>query len=317
MKHFFYTLLFASLLLPVATMAQTPYDSFAPETSRPMLETDALYEEIVKENRQTDTILCAAVIDLQTQSLYLVSLADGTLLASAPLTDDLRKWLSVDPLVDKNIATAPYMYCLGNPMVYIDPNGEDEWTLDTNTGQFHNIGDKGGSTTDYYSVGTYEGKNFTSYADYEIERGEGTINSFRIKETDKSTISAFHIPETNTEGFFLERPGPDTEESEQFLRIPAAQYGLHKNSGSRFPGVPRLYLLKTDNNNEGVGGAFDKRAILIHAGNTPDDTAGCLLPGSTMSTDFVGGSRATLKKITDYITSKNWNCMLNIFNAFK
>jgi len=124
MKHFFYTLLFASLLLPVATMAQTPYDSYAPETSRPMLEADALYEEIVKENRPTDTILCAAVIDLQTQSLYLVSLADGTLLASAPLTDDLRKWLSVDPLVDKYIYASPYIYCNGNPIKYVDPNGE-------------------------------------------------------------------------------------------------------------------------------------------------------------------------------------------------
>ena len=126
MKKLLYIFFFACLLLPIALRGQTPYDSFAPESSRPMLEADALYEEIVKENRQTDTILCAAVIDLQSQSLYLVSLADGSLLASAPLTDDLRKWLSVDPLVDKYIYASPYIYCNGNPIKYVDPDGREK-----------------------------------------------------------------------------------------------------------------------------------------------------------------------------------------------
>ena len=121
MKRITYILLFASLLLPFALKAQTPYDSFAPEATRPMLEADALYEEIVRENRQVDTILCAALIDLQSQSIYLVS-----------LTDEVQKWLSVDPLVDKNIATAPYMYCNGNPMRYIDPIGLDTLLFDKN-----------------------------------------------------------------------------------------------------------------------------------------------------------------------------------------
>ena len=124
MKKLLYIFFFACLLLPIALRGQTPYDSFAPESSRPMLEADALYEEIVKENRQTDTILCAAVIDFQSQSLYLISLADGTLLASAPLTDEIQKWLSVDPLVDKYIYASPYIYCNGNPIKYVDPNGE-------------------------------------------------------------------------------------------------------------------------------------------------------------------------------------------------
>jgi len=125
MKHIAHiVLLTMSLLLPITMKAQTPYDSFAPETSRPMLEADALNEELSHENHQADTILCAAVIDFQSQSLYLVSLADGTLLASAPLTDEVQKWLSVDPLVDKYIYASPYMYCGGNPIVYKDPDGK-------------------------------------------------------------------------------------------------------------------------------------------------------------------------------------------------
>lgn len=94
----------------------------------------------------------------------------------------------------------------------IDPDGREEWSLDISTGKFQNIGNKGGSTVDYYSVGTYEGEKFSSYSNYEIERGEGAINSFRIQETEKSTISAFHIPETEASGFISERPGPDTSE---------------------------------------------------------------------------------------------------------
>jgi hypothetical protein len=128
MKYITYILLAISLLLPIALKAQTPYDTFAPEASRPMLDADALYEEIVQENRRTslpfDTILCAAVIDIQSQSLYIVSLTDGTILASVPLTDEVQKWLSVDPLVDKYIYASPYIYCNGNPIKYVDPNGE-------------------------------------------------------------------------------------------------------------------------------------------------------------------------------------------------
>ncbi len=221
-------------------------------------------------------------------------------------------WLSVDPLADKYLHISPYAYCSWNPINKIDPDGRDDWSLDIKTGEFQKIGNKGGSTTDYYSVGTYEGEKFSSYSNYEIERGDGAINSFRIQETDKSTISAFHIPETNTSGFILERPGPDTSDSEQSLRIPANQYGLHENQGSRYPGVPRLYLP-----NEGIGGKFDKRGILIHVGNYPDDSKGCLLPGSSRSKDFVGNSGITLPQITNYVASKKWLVKLNIFNAFK
>jgi hypothetical protein len=227
-------------------------------------------------------------------------------------TDDVSKWLSSDPLSDKYPEISPYAYCHWNPVNKIDPDGREEWSLDINTGKFQNIGDKGGSITDYYSVGTYEGEKFSSYSNYEIERGDGAINSFRIQETDKSTISAFHIPEENTSGFILERPGPDTSESGQSLRIPAGQYGLHANDGSHYPGAPRLYLP-----NEGIEGNFDKRGILIHVGNYPEDSKGCLLPGSIRTKDFVGNSGKTLPMISGYCVSKKWMVKLNIFNAFK
>jgi RHS repeat-associated protein len=36
---------------------------------------------------------------------------------------DLSVWLSVDPLSDKYPSTSSYMYCLGNPVTLIDPDG--------------------------------------------------------------------------------------------------------------------------------------------------------------------------------------------------
>ena len=38
---------------------------------------------------------------------------------------DLSVWLSVDPMADKYPSMSPFMYCAGNPVVLIDPNGMD------------------------------------------------------------------------------------------------------------------------------------------------------------------------------------------------
>ena len=61
--------------------AQTPFDSFAPEVSR-------------------------------------------------PITDNIRKWLSVDPLADKYPNISPYAYCNWNPVKYVDPDGRDWYEAD-------------------------------------------------------------------------------------------------------------------------------------------------------------------------------------------
>lgn len=47
-------------------------------------------------------------------------------------------------------------------MKYVDLDGREVWELNVNTGNFQKVGNKGGSVMDYYSVGTYEGENFSS-----------------------------------------------------------------------------------------------------------------------------------------------------------
>lgn len=223
-------------------------------------------------------------------------------------------WLSVDPLSDKYPNISAYAYCSWNPINKIDPDGMDEWEFDIKSGQFSQTGNKGGDITDYYSVGERESGEFNMNNQYEIARDDGTINAFRFVETEESTISAFHIPgkEDNNSGFFLERPGPDTEISGERLRIPEGTYKLRQHFGSNFSNVPRLY--RQSERTENSYGKFDTRAILIHVGNKPVNTDGCLLPGSSYGTNTVNNSNVTFKWLNLYIKSNNWNVNLNIIN---
>ncbi len=227
---------------------------------------------------------------------------------------DLSIWLSVDPMSDKYPNLSNYVYCSNNPIKLIDPNGEEEWELNTTTGNFTKVGDKGGTKADYYNIGTTNDKGeFVTAQTQSINRdGKHNINSFRISETEKSTISAFHIPDAKegelSSGFFLEPKGPSTEKSGQNQRIPEGSYNVMKNDGTDFPGVPKLF-------NDNVA---KERGILIHNGNYPKDTRGCLLIGSTKDKDFVGNSVTTLNKLNNYIKDKGYsNIRVNIFNAIK
>ena len=222
---------------------------------------------------------------------------------------------TMDPLAEKYYSTSPYAWCGNNPVNIVDHDGRELWRLDINTGTFIRISDEGKDETDYYQIGTMINNEFAQYATIDIPRGsKDNINVFRYEETENSTISAYHIPNSmngDNSNFFLERPGPDTSISGKRLRIPQGTYMLAPNPGSKYPGVPRLYL-----DSEGTDNDFWTRGILIHAGNVPSDTEGCLLPGEQKFVDKVSNSRNALSSLQNYITAKRWNVQLNIYNVF-
>ncbi|SEO84896.1 Predicted chitinase [Flavobacterium sp. CF108] len=127
------------------------------------------------------------------------------------------------------------------------------------------------------------------------ETGKGvTIRLVRKWETKKSTIGEFTIDDSDIKGYILEEKGPDTTVSGIEQRVPVGTYNLKWHNGTKKKGVLKLY-------NSDVS---EDRAILIHSGNTATDTEGCLLAGSTKSTDFVGDSKAKVKEINDYVKEK-------------
>ena len=60
------------------------------------------------------------------------------LYANIPLLDfgarmynpTIARWTTADPMSEKYYGISPYVYCLGNPISIIDPNGMDIWTMD-------------------------------------------------------------------------------------------------------------------------------------------------------------------------------------------
>lgn len=111
------------LTFGIYASAQTPFDSFAPEVSKPILE---LREQV----HNPDTLLCSIVADIPHQILLLVDVSTREVIATAPITDGISKWLSVDPLADNYPGISPYAYAAWNPVKFIDPDGNDIYTFD-------------------------------------------------------------------------------------------------------------------------------------------------------------------------------------------
>lgn len=160
MRQTLFTLLLAcswSLLC----FAQTPYDSFAPEAYRPMLELEK------PANRQPDTIFGVVVADLENRMLLLMNVLGGEILAAIPLSDDVSKWLSVDPLSDKYPNISPYAYVAWNPMRNIDSDGRDIYTFDSDGNFTGNIIKQEGEHIGriYFSDDNYMDFTFNDKAD--------------------------------------------------------------------------------------------------------------------------------------------------------
>ena len=123
-------------------------------------------------------------------------------------------------------------------------------------------------------------------------------------QTSESTIGEYTIEGTTIKGYMLEEKGPDTTISGLEQRVPIGTYNLEWHNGSRFKGVLKLF-------NSNVS---KSRAILIHKGNTAEDTEGCLLPGKTKSKNFVGNSVAAFNEIINHVKNVGIDGALIIIN---
>ncbi|OPY16869.1 MAG: hypothetical protein A4E70_02075 [Syntrophus sp. PtaU1.Bin005] len=107
-----------------------------------------------------------------------------------------------------------------------------------------------------------------------------TININRQFETEQSTQGELQVGTQTLRALELpDRENASTNDSATAGRIPAGTYQAHVRTDG--PLGWRLEL-------EGVPGRGN---IQIHAGNTPEDTTGCILPGTTEGVDRVNNSR--------------------------
>lgn len=116
------------------------------------------------------------------------------------------------------------------------------------------------------------------------------IDIQRDTETDESTLGTLTVDGNSLD--VLELPDRDnaaTEDSDTAGRIPAGTYQAHiRTDGSR---GWRIEL-------EGVP---DRTNIQIHVGNTPDDTVGCILPGTGRGENRVNNSTAAMNQIQQIV----------------
>jgi hypothetical protein len=126
------------------------------------------------------------------------------------------------------------------------------------------------------------------------------IQIVRKWQTDNSTISELITNGGLIRGYVLERPGPDTTESGLRLRIPEGTYKL-KWHNSSLPNVSPHNPVPLLFNNDVPA----SRYILIHNGNFPHNTDGCLLVGKTRGTDLVNSSVAMLNELKTFLNESS------------
>lgn len=125
---------------------------------------------------------------------------------------------------------------------------------------------------------------------------DGTIGRFRLVSQDRRVL---------LEGFTLEPAGPDTVECGRDKRIPAGVYQTTWHESDKFQRLlPLLFNEKVPKD----------RCILIHSGNVPKDTQGCILLGNKADEYGVSDSKRALEEFIRLTFKKEFQ--VEIINKF-
>ncbi|MFC2491226.1 MAG: DUF5675 family protein [Campylobacter curvus] len=131
-----------------------------------------------------------------------------------------------------------------------------------------------------------------------------TLRINRIRNINDGTIGVFELEDNGLkllDGYTLEPAGDDCEEANQDKRIPQGEYMAEFFRSPRFNRrLPLLYNAKVNKD----------RRILIHNGNFPQDTLGCILVGDRSDEKGVYNSVKTLSRLLDYLNYDNFKVII-------
>lgn len=182
MKRLF--LITAILICYSLANAQNPFEAYG---YTPKIAT--LSQGKYNEFHDLDTIVQIGTVLFNTKSKQIVAfLQTDTLYSEATLQPDIvSMWMSPDPLSDEYPSNSPYMFCLGNPIVFIDPDGRYvDWYLNLKSGQVEhhdgsdNLFDQGlvHLAPDNASVGDIQ--DALSQRNYSYQKDANVQGGFRV-----------------------------------------------------------------------------------------------------------------------------------------
>jgi len=86
-------------------------------------------------------------------------------------SSDLSVWLSVDPMSDKYASLSPYVYCANNPVMLVDPNGEEIWKPDLEGNLIAERGDNAWTLAKYLNIDAKDACEMLKSQGYKINNG--------------------------------------------------------------------------------------------------------------------------------------------------
>jgi len=112
-------------------------------TKEPLTLSDGRYKEFFNN----DEVVQIGTVLLNTKTNKVVAFVEEDTVKTSYLSEFSSRWLSIDPLAAKYPQASPYVYCLNNPVKFIDPDGKV--VVDAN---HHIMYTKRGGWTQYATV---------------------------------------------------------------------------------------------------------------------------------------------------------------------
>ena len=182
-------------------------------------------------------------------------------------------WYGTDPLMEKYPNVSPYVYCHGNPLKFIDPDGRDTLNINNTNGKWTFNKPILAEGNDVFNI-IQDGKT-EQYSFNTKNKGDVTFLNLDIpNEKSESTLGIYHIhgsDEIGGTGFFVAPGGMASSQKDSDARVPDGVYPMTTpdyNFGRwRLPGL---------------GGEVLNRGIRIHFGGSDPRkwTKGCFVISS-------------------------------------